>query len=51
VREFIGARSDSQRIAARAAAVGMTTMFDDGIDKCRAGTTSAAEVLRVTTAR
>jgi general secretion pathway protein E len=30
---------------------GMTTMIDDGIAKCRAGITSAAEVLRVTTVR
>jgi general secretion pathway protein E len=30
---------------------GMTTMLDDGLLKCRAGTTSAAEVLRVTTVR
>jgi general secretion pathway protein E len=29
----------------------MTTMLDDGIAKCRAGMTSAAEVLRVTTVR
>lgn len=32
-------------------AAGMTTMFDDGVYKCRAGLTSAAEVLRVTTVR
>ena len=32
-------------------AAGMTTMFDDGVAKCRAGVTSAAEVLRVTTVR
>jgi general secretion pathway protein E len=30
---------------------GMTTMIDDGLAKCRAGMTSAAEVLRVTTVR
>jgi general secretion pathway protein E len=29
----------------------MTTMADDAIAKCRAGLTSAAEVLRVTTVR
>ena len=28
---------------------GMTTMIDDAVAKCRAGVTSAAEVLRVTT--
>jgi general secretion pathway protein E len=30
---------------------GMTTMIEDGTAKCRAGVTSAAEVLRVTTVR
>jgi general secretion pathway protein E len=30
---------------------GMTTMFDDGVYKCRAGLTSPSEVLRVTTVR
>ena len=30
---------------------GMTTMVDDGVAKCRAGITSAAELLRVTTIR
>jgi general secretion pathway protein E len=29
----------------------MTTMIADGIAKCRAGLTSPAELLRVTTAR
>ena len=29
----------------------MTTMVDDGVDKCRAGITSPSEVLRVTTIR
>ena len=29
----------------------MTTMMDDAVAKCRAGVTSVAEVLRVTTAR
>jgi general secretion pathway protein E len=29
----------------------MTTMLVDGAAKCRAGTTSVAEVLRVTTVR
>ena len=29
----------------------MTTMIDDGLAKCRAGTTSPAEVLRVATIR
>jgi general secretion pathway protein E len=30
---------------------GMTTMIDDGLAKCRAGITSAAEILRVTSVR
>jgi len=30
---------------------GMTTMFDDAIEKCRIGMTAASEVLRVTSAR
>jgi general secretion pathway protein E len=29
----------------------MTTMVDDGLAKCRSGTTSVAEMLRVTTVR
>jgi general secretion pathway protein E len=29
----------------------MTTMIDDGLAKCRNGTTSVAEMLRVTTVR
>jgi type II secretory ATPase GspE/PulE/Tfp pilus assembly ATPase PilB-like protein len=33
------------------ASVGMTTMLDDAVEKCRAGTTAASEVLRVTSVR
>jgi general secretion pathway protein E len=51
VRELIGSRSDSTTITRAATLAGMTTMFEHGIAKCRAGVTSAAEVLRVTTAR
>lgn len=51
VRDLIGSRTDSKTIAEAARRTGMTTMFEDGIAKCRAGVTSAAEVLRVTTAR
>jgi general secretion pathway protein E len=51
VRALIGARSDSGTITRTARAAGMTTMFEDAVAKCRAGTTSAAEVLRVTTVR
>jgi general secretion pathway protein E len=49
VRELIGSRSDSGSIMNAARSTGMTTMFEHGVNKCRAGVTSAAEVLRVTT--
>jgi general secretion pathway protein E len=49
IRHLIGARADSDSITRTAIASGMTTMFEDGVAKCRAGITSAAEVLRVTT--
>jgi general secretion pathway protein E len=48
---LIGCRSDSGSITQVATKGGMTTMFDHGVAKCRAGVTSAAEVLRVTTVR
>ncbi len=51
IRELIGSRSDSGTISRIATAAGMTTMFEHGVAKCRAGVTSAAEVLRVTTVR
>ncbi len=51
IRELIGSRSDSGTITRIATAAGMTTMFEHGVAKCRAGVTSAAEVLRVTTVR
>ena len=50
IRGLIGSRADSGTITRAAKAAGMTTMFEDGVAKCRAGVTSAAEVLRVTTA-
>jgi general secretion pathway protein E len=49
VRALIGSRTDSGAINRSAIRAGMTTMFDDAVAKCRAGLTSAAEVLRVTT--
>ena len=49
-RELIEAKVDSKAITQAATRVGMTTMFDDAVAKCRAGMTSAAEVFRVTTA-
>jgi general secretion pathway protein E len=49
VRALIGSRTDSGAINRSAIRAGMTTMFDDAVAKCRAGLTSTAEVLRVTT--
>ena len=40
-----------EHTAAAARRAGMTTMMDDAIAKCRAGLTSVAEALRVTTVR
>jgi general secretion pathway protein E len=51
VRRLIGTRTDSGTITQVATGAGMTTMFEHAVAKCRAGVTSAAEVLRVTTAR
>jgi len=49
VRDLINSSRDSGSITRLATRAGMTTMFEHGIAKCRFGTTSAAEVLRVTT--
>lgn len=51
LRELIGERTDGLQIDHAAIRAGMTTMLDDGIAKCRAGLTSPAEILRVTTTR
>jgi general secretion pathway protein E len=51
LRELIGERTDGLKIDQAAIRGGMTTMLDDGIAKCRAGWTSPAEILRVTTTR
>src|SRR5205085_11227683 len=51
VRELIGPRTDSGTIEKAAVRAGMTIMIEDATAKCRAGVTSAAEVLRVTTVR
>ena len=51
VRELIGSRSESGSITRVATKAGMTTMFDHAVANCRAGVTSASEVLRVTTVR
>jgi general secretion pathway protein E len=49
--DLVGPGADSRAIDRAARRAGMTTMIEDAIAKCRAGTTSAAEVLRVTTVR
>jgi general secretion pathway protein E len=51
LREQIDENADGAKIDAMAIRAGMTTMSDDGIAKCRAGLTSPAEILRVTTLR
>jgi general secretion pathway protein E len=51
IRALVHKDTDSASIDAAAVAAGMTTMVDDGAQKCRAGMTSVAEVLRVTTIR
>ena len=51
IRELIGEKTDGLKIDQTAIGAGMTTMVDDGVAKCRAGLTSPAEILRVTTAR
>lgn len=51
IRELIDRHAGASALDKAAVAAGMTTMLDDGIAKCRAGITSAAEVLRVTTVR
>jgi general secretion pathway protein E len=51
IRDLIRVDTDSSAIDGAAIRAGMTTMIDDGAAKCRAGATSAAEVLRVTTVR
>jgi len=51
IRALVEKDTDSASIDAAAVAAGMTTMVDDGAQKCRTGMTSVAEVLRVTTIR
>ena len=51
VRKLVGSHTDAATLDEAAARAGMTTMVDDATAKCRAGLTSAAEVLRVTTVR
>jgi general secretion pathway protein E len=51
IRNLVTSTTDASSIDKVAMAAGMTTMFDDGVYKCRAGLTSPSEVLRVTTTR
>jgi len=51
VRSLVGANVDAQALDKAAIESGMTTMLDDAIMKCRAGTTTVPEILRVTTLR
>lgn len=51
IRGLIENQAGPTAIDRAAIAAGMTTMIDDGVAKCRAGLTSAAEILRVTTIR
>ena len=51
VRQLIQSDSDSDTIDQAAIKAGMVTMLEDAVTKCRAGVTSASEVLRVTTVR
>jgi general secretion pathway protein E len=51
VRKLIGPHVDSREVERIAVQHGMTTMNSDATAKCRAGVTSVAEVLRVTTVR
>jgi general secretion pathway protein E len=51
VYELVRADADARAIDTAARRAGMTTMVEDAVAKCRAGITSTAEVLRVTTVR
>jgi general secretion pathway protein E len=51
LRDLIGEKTDGLEVDQAAIRGGMTTMVEDGIAKCRAGLTSPAEILRVTTTR
>jgi type IV pilus assembly protein PilB len=47
VRDLLLSRASGNEVRAAAREEGMTTLREDGLDKVRAGVTSAAEVLRV----
>ena len=48
LRERLQVRISTAELASAAAAMGMATMYEDGLRKCLAGITSVEEVLRVT---
>lgn len=48
LRKLITQKSDSETILAEAMSDGMTTMLDDGLQKCLNGDTTIEEILRVT---
>jgi general secretion pathway protein E len=51
VRNLVGSQTDANMLDQAAIKAGMTTMLDDAVAKCRAGTTTVPETLRVTTVR
>jgi general secretion pathway protein E len=51
IRRLIGLRADDGEIERVARELGMTTIIEDGLAKCRAGVTSVDEILRVTASR
>ena len=51
VRALVGPQTDAGLLDEAAAKAGMTTMIEDAIAKCRTGSTSTSEALRVTTMR
>jgi general secretion pathway protein E len=51
IRDVVGSGAASGELDDIARRQGMTTMVEDAVAKCRAGATSIAEVLRVTTVR
>jgi general secretion pathway protein E len=51
VRQLVTPHTNAATVEAAATQAGMTTMIEDAMAKCRAGVTSAAEVLRVTYVR
>ena len=48
LRRLVLAHAEAGKIAQQAAAEGMRTMFEDGLVKALAGTTTVEEVARVT---